>query len=252
MSIVAQYGRFTNAEEEAGEIYDLSGNNNTGTLNDSAAFLMLGARGRVLNFTGTNADATIPDSASLSPTTALSVGAWIYKTDMDRAMFVDKDNSYRLWTPLDDNRPAFNFYAGGAWREFTSTNLVIPTNQWIFLQAGYDSATNTVRMYCQGSLNREETTWNHGIVNDGLDQVYLGDYAYGGYQFAGMMGEVIIRDTLVDAATHKTDLKRWLKKRSMEVHEFLEIHIPSISPIYITTSCESIDATVWDVLGISP
>ena len=253
MSIVAHWGDFTNLEETDGKIYDLTGNNNTGTLQDDATFNMIGARGRVLNFSGTSADVRIPDSVTISPTTAVSVGAWIYKTDSLPAMIVDKDQAYRLWFPLDDNVPCFNVFAGGAWREFQASSLVIPENQWVFLQGGYDSATDTIQIYCQGSLNNESDSFNYGAVNDNDLVLYLGKYASSpSYNYKGYMGEVIIRDTLVDLATHKTDLKRWLKRRSGRVVEFLELHIGGgVDPILITTQPELVTATVYDVMGVT-
>lgn len=252
MAIIAQWTDFTTAEDTEDKIYDLSGNNNTGVLHDDADFNLIGARGRVLNFSGTTADVRVPDSPSISPSTAISVGAWIYKTDGNQAMIVDKNLAYRLWIPLNDNVPCFNVYAGGAWREFQASSLVIPQGQWVFLQAGYDSATDTVQIYCQGSLNNEATNWTHGAVNDSAHELYLGKYSPGGYLFKGYMGEVIIRDTLIDLATHRTDLKRWLKRRSGKVIEFLELHIGGgVEPIYITTQHESVTATVYDVMGIT-
>lgn len=251
MSIVAQYSDFTNLEETNDEIYDLTGNNNTGVLYDDAIFTMIGARGRVLNFSGTTADVRIPDSSTMSPTIALSVGAWIYKTNMSQAMIVDKDGSYRLWIPSNDNVLYFSVFCGGSWRYIGMTKP-IPTNQWVFVQGGYDSATNTIQIYCQGSLNIENASFNHGVVNDNDYQVYFGKYSPGGYLFKGYMGEIIIRDELVDLTTHRADLKRWLKRRSGAIMEFLELHIGGgVPPICITTQSESVTATVYDVLGIN-
>ena len=252
MAIIAQWGDFTTAEDTEDKIYDLSGNNNTGILHDDADFMLIGARGRVLNFAGTSADIRVPDTATLSPTASVSVGAWIYKTDSLQAMIVDKDQAYRLWIPANDNIPYFSVFCGGAWYSLAASSLAIPTDQWIFLQGGYDSATNTIQLYCQGMLNNEDDAFIHGAVNDSTSVMYLGRYASGGYQFKGSVGEIIIRDTLVDLATHRTDLKRWLKRRSGKVVELLELHIGGgVEPIYLTTQAESVTATVYDVLGLT-
>ena len=251
MAIIAQWGDFTTAEDTEDKIYDLSGNNNTGILHDGADFTLIGARGRVLNFAGASADIRVPDTALLSPT-SVSVGAWIFKTDSNQAMIVDKDQAYRLWIPGNDNIPYFSVFCSGAWYSLAASSLTIPTNQWVFLQGGYDSATDTIQLYCQGMLNNEDDAFIHGAVNDSTSVMYLGRYASGGYQFKGSVGEIIIRDTLVDLATHRTDLKRWLKRRSGKVVEFLELHIGGgVEPIYLTTQAESVTATVYDVLGLT-
>lgn len=252
MAIIAHWGDFTNTEFEAGAITDLTGNGNTGTLYDDAEFTLIGARGRALNFTGTDASVRVPDSAIISPTTAISVGAWIFKADSNQAIIVDKDLCYRLWVKEDDNVPWFSVYCGGAWRDKEAQSLTIPTNQWVFLQAGYDSATDTIKFFCQGSLNVEDDSFNYGAINDNDYQLYLGKFASGGYLFKGYIGEVIVRDTLVDLATHRLDLKRWLKRRAGNVMEFLELHIGGgAEPIYITTQEEAVTATVYDIIGIT-
>lgn len=251
MGIIAQWSDFTAEEDENDQIVDLTGNGNTGILHDDVSVDLIGARGRILNFSGSPANVRVPDSATVSPTTALSVGAWVFKTDTDRAMIVDKDQTYRLWIPLDDNVPCFNVYCSGAWYEFQGT-FSIPTNQWVFLQGGYDSATKTVQLYLQGSLKTEDTNFDHGVVNDNSLQVYFGMYSPGGYQFGGYIGEVLLRDNLIDLAIHRADLKRWLKRRAGRVIEFLELHIGGdVEPILITTQPEEVTATVYDVLGVT-
>ena len=167
-------------------------------------------------------------------------------------MIVDKDQAYRLWIPANDNIPYFSVFCSGAWYSLAASSLTIPTNQWVFLQGGYDSATDTIQLYCQGVLNNEDDAFTHGAVNDSTSIMYLGRFGGGGYQFKGCMGEIILRDTLVDLATHRTDLKRWLKRRSGKVVEFLELHIGGgVEPIYLTTQAESVTATVYDVLGLT-
>lgn len=252
MAVIAQWNDFTTAEDTADSIYDRSGNDNTGILHDDADFSLIGARGRVLNFAGSSADIRVPDTALLSPTASVSVGAWIFKTDSNQAMIVDKDQAYRLWIPSNDNIPYFSVYCSGAWYSLAASSLVIPTNQWVFLQGGYDSATDTAQLYCQGVLNNEDTNFVHGAVNDSTSIMYIGRFGGGGYQFKGYMGEIILHDALIDLTTHRTNLKRWLKRRSGRVVEFLELHIGGgVEPIYITTQPESVTATVYDILGLT-
>ena len=251
MSIIAQWSDFTAEEEENDQVVDLTGNGNTGILHDSVSLDLIGARGRILNFSGSPANVRVPDSPTVSPTSAVSAGSWIFKTDTDQAMIVEKDQSYRLWIPSNDNIPYFHVYCSGAWYGFQGT-FTIPTNQWVFLQGGYDSVAKTVQLYLQGSLKTEDTNFDHGVVNDTFSQVYFGMYAPGGYQFSGYIGEVVIRDNLIDLATHRADLKRWLKRRAGRVIEFLELHIGGeVAPILITTQHEEVTATVYDVLGVT-
>src|SRR5436309_4411865 len=58
---------------------DSSGNNNTGTLS-GATWTTAGRFGNALVFNGTSASVTVPNSASLGLTAAMTLEAWVYPT----------------------------------------------------------------------------------------------------------------------------------------------------------------------------
>ena len=63
---------------------DASGNNNTGTLSN-ATWTTSGKYGKSLSFNGTNSIVNVPDAASLRLTTAMTLEAWVYPTEIGRA-----------------------------------------------------------------------------------------------------------------------------------------------------------------------
>ncbi|PZP83451.1 MAG: hypothetical protein DI582_10980 [Azospirillum brasilense] len=237
MSVVAWYRDFT--AEESEEITDKSGNGNTGVLT-TATVTAVAAKGRVLSFPPSVTSAVeVADSDSLSPT-SVSVGAWIYHIDNSAAMVVDKNLSYRLWFPDGDGVPAWDVYVGGSWHSVFAPTPV-PTQQWVFLQGSYDGANS--KLFVQGVEKASSALT--GDIEDSADPLLLGKFLYGGYQFTGYLGEVLVKDTGVSLAEHKNDLQRWLKKETHNLIELLQIKVPG-NPINVCTYSEEITVTVYE------
>ena len=85
-------------------------------------------------------------------------------------------------------------------------------------------------------------TFSNGQDNN--EQLWVGRYRYGGFQFGGHIGEIVIRDTGIDVAQHTTDLKRWLKKETEAVIELLSLDVPG-DPLHVCTYTDQIDVTVY-------
>ncbi len=237
MSIIAWYRDFTTAEATA--ITDKSGNGNIGTLSN-ASVTAVAAKGRVLSFPPSVTSAVeVADSASLS-STRISVGAWVYRIDNSAAMVVDKNLSYRLWFPGGDGIPAWDVYVDGVWHSaFASTP--IPTQQWVFLQGSYDGANS--KLFVQGTERYSLPLT--GDMSDSSEPLLLGKFLYGGYQFTGYIGEVLIKNAGVELLEHRADLQRWLKKEAHDVIELLQIKVPE-NPINVCTYREPITVTVYE------
>lgn len=237
MSTVAWYRDFTTEETIA--ILDKSGNSNDGVLS-TASVTAVAAKGRVLSFPpSVTSSVEAADSASLSPS-RVSVGAWVYRIDNSAAMVVDKNLSYRLWFPGGDGVPAWDVYVDGEWHS-AFASAPVPTQQWVFLQGSYDGAAS--KLFVQGTERYSLPLT--GDIHDSTEPLLLGKFLYGGYQFTGYIGEVLIKDAGVTLVEHKADLQRWLKKEAHDLIELLQIKVPG-NPINVCTYAEEITVTVYE------
>jgi hypothetical protein len=103
--LVAAYG----FDESSGStVTDASGNANTGTIT-AATRTLSGKYGSALSFNGTSARVTVPDSASLDLTNAMTIEAWVLPsvapTDWRAVIAKDVDRYYLMAGTNDQNRP---------------------------------------------------------------------------------------------------------------------------------------------------
>lgn len=167
---------------------DGTGFGRTGTLTQPLAqWQALGRIGGALRFTGeSNQSVTVPNDASLNPTTALSIAAWVHPLDWAGNRRVlqkgDGDNQYRL---LAENGLLVWEIANVGRLE----TALPPANQWFHLTATYDGAR--MRIFINGVV--AGTLAATGAIPVTGDPIYLGTKTPGsiaGDHFNGSLDDV--------------------------------------------------------------
>src|SRR5215216_2481468 len=130
---------------------DISGTGNTGTLS-GATWTTAGRFGSALSFNGSSNLVTVPDSASLDMTGALTLEAWVRPTgvgDWRTVMLKEQPGqlAYALYASTDNNRPSGHVFTSGDL--FVRGPSVLPANAWSHLAFAWDGAT--ARLYVNGT-----------------------------------------------------------------------------------------------------
>ena len=161
-------------EGKATSIFDTSGNSNTGTLTNGPVWTS-GRGSKAIEFDGTNDYIKMNNSASLEPSSALTISAWVKPNSTANGAILAKQagtstfDSYSLF--YDGTTQKFNFYLGDSsattqlQQSSTSTN-----NTWHHVEAIWDG-TNVV-MYVDGIYEGATTTSTIGHQNS--NPVFMG------------------------------------------------------------------------------
>ncbi len=172
-------------ETSGSTVVDLSGNNNTGTL-QGATRTAQGRFGAALSFNGSSSRVIINNSPSLTLSSAMTLEAWVYPTTTTARwqdiIFKDTDAYY-----LESNSPRNAPGTGGT---FISTPTYgkspIPLNAWTHLAATYDQ--QVLRLYVNGVevANQPRTT----PIAASTKPLYLGGDPTFGQYFKGLIDQV--------------------------------------------------------------
>jgi subtilisin-like proprotein convertase family protein len=175
---------------------DWSGNGNTGynrgvtavDLNDIPPDYV--SLNEAVDLNGTSGYLSGPDNSSVSPTTAVTMEAWILPRVYSSAVIIQKGTSgggtnYRL---------RFNGGLLGAAINgdftFTANAGTVPLNVWTHVAFTYDGATGAYAFYVNGNLTNTATN-AVGNITDGADSLCIGG-APGFTTFDGLIDEVRI------------------------------------------------------------
>jgi len=162
---------------------DYSGNNNNGTIYGNPQFVT-GIVGKALSFDGVDDYVEIPDSNSLDLTNTITIESWIKGNPQD-AMILDKNSAYRLWFPDGTGKFVLSLYILGSWTNIYSNTALSPGN-WYHLIAVYNGSN--VKLYLNGVEDKSQSI--SGAIGTSSEEITIGKYKYGNYQFNGTIDEV--------------------------------------------------------------
>ena len=163
--------------------------------------------GKCLHFDGSGDSVSVADpaNATLDPTTALTIEAWINpKTDGENSLarIVSNVASVDLYVQTDDNN-AVSLCAETAGTADTCTGSdSIPLNRWSHVAVAYTD-NNTRNFYINGQLVATNDSSN-SLTNDSAAKV-IGDIVGGTRSFDGYIDDLKVYDYARSAAQIKTD-----------------------------------------------
>ena len=187
--LVAAYG-FN--EGTGSSVTDLSGNGNVGAVS-GATWIDTGRFGKALSFNGSSSRVTVPDSASLDLSGAMTLAAWVYPTAAmaDRRVVIVKErpgsNAYHLHASSANSGRALTGITSTAWNRLWSSSA-LPVNRWTHLAATYDGMRQ--RLFVNGVqvASRAQT----GAISTSGNPLRIGAHGARGEHFRGRIDEVRI------------------------------------------------------------
>lgn len=193
---------------------DSSGNGNNGTV--YGATWVAGKYGNASSFNGINDYVQVPDSNSLHITNALTITAWIKTTGSGmtfRNRIVDKwgtNNQGGGWNlNIWDSSGKLGFeqrYWDGSQMLVTGLqgNTVVTDNAWHFVCATLDSGTATAKLYVDGQLDAQSTSFTNALLSNN-GNLAIGAFFSSNYNFFnGITDEVQIYNRTLSATEIQT------------------------------------------------
>jgi chitodextrinase len=199
--LVAAYG----FNELAGTaVGDSSGLGNNGTV-ANGTWSSLGKFGGALSFNGSSSLVTIPNSASLQPTSALTLEAWVNPLTVSNSwrdvIYKGDDNYYLEGSSFYASRPVAGGTFGGNNANAQGGNA-LAANTWSHLALTYDGAT--LRLYVNGTQVASQATT--GAITTSTNPLQIGGDSLWGQYFQGLIDEVRVYNTALTAAQIQTDM----------------------------------------------
>ena len=179
---------------------DASGNGNVGAIG-SASWITTGRFGNALSFNGAGARVTVPDSASLDLTSAMTLEAWVFPTvggGWRDVIYKGPDDIYFLESSADSGAPA----TGGTFASPIYGSSALPLNVWSHLAATYDGAT--LRLFVGGVQVSSRAVLAPIATSTGA--LTIGGDALYGQHFAGRIDEVRVYGRALSASEIQTDM----------------------------------------------
>ncbi|MEU4407902.1 LamG domain-containing protein [Streptosporangium sp. NPDC023963] len=201
--LVAAYGLNEGTGTAVG---DASGNANNGTA--AGTSWVPGRYGKALAFDGVSSLVTIASSASLRPTAALTVEAWVNPSNSGRHPVLVKDAGDRPGYALSesdgaqyDERPPSASVNTGTVRT-VKARRGLPLNGWRHLATTYDGSR--LRLYIDGELDRSMPV--AGAVRAGDGSLHIGGHPAWGAYFKGAIDEVRVYNVARTRAQIQLDM----------------------------------------------
>ena len=181
-------------EGSGSTVADASGNGNNGTI-ANATWVATGKYGGALSFNGSSSRVTVPDSASLHLSSAMTLEAWVDPATTTAAwrdvIYKGNDNYYLEGTSDQSGRPG----GGGTFGTIYGTSA-LPVNTWTHLAVTYDKTT--VRLYVNGT--QVSTLAATGAIASSTNPLSIGSDAIYGQYFSGLIDDVRVYNTALTAS----------------------------------------------------
>ena len=139
--------------------------------------------------------------ASFSPTTAITLEAWIRRDTTGvqppgDQIIIAKNNGgnrvdYKLWIDVNGSLKFKINDPGGPSGLQTFSNLV-DNGQWTHVAATYSSVTGMAQLYINGELTADQSITGRPTINDNDDSLFIGGLTITNQKFKGQIDEVRI------------------------------------------------------------
>ena len=198
--LVAAYG----FDEGSGTVlHDTSGNGNTGVI--SGASWKGGHNGSALDFNGSSSMVTIPNSASLAPTGAVTVEAWVRPGTVNswRVVAVKEQTSSALSYGLyaaSDAGPASLVYTNAEVQVKAAARLGV--NRWTHLAEVYTGTS--LLIYVNGTLASQQAVT--GGIAEGSGPLRIGGDSIWNEWFNGRIDDLRVYNRALSASEVKADV----------------------------------------------
>ena len=180
-------------------VADGSGSGNNGSVANTA--WVAGKYGQALSFNGTSSRVTVPDSASLHLSSAMTLEAWVNPATTTAVwrdvIYKGNDNYYLEGTSDRGGRPG----AGGTFGDTYGTSA-LALNTWTYLAVSYDRTT--IRLYVNGT--QVSTLAATGAIATSTNPLSIGSDSLYGQYFQGLIDDVRVYNTALTQAQIQTDM----------------------------------------------
>jgi hypothetical protein len=215
-NLVAHY----NLDEGVGAaVYDSSGNGNNGAITGTPVWSNSGKTGGALAFDGATNLVTVPSSSSLSPTTGMTLEAWV-----NPAVLPPADVSALIGKSLDGTMTGeqcfaliltasdvdFDLQTAAGMNLFSGGTQALPLNTWTHLALTYDGA-GIVTLFVNGQplavVNGQQMSPPiTGALATSAQPLFIGGVQPFGEFFKGMIDEIRIYDRALSQAEIQNDI----------------------------------------------
>jgi hypothetical protein len=195
----------------SGAYLDSTSNANNGTPYSTTTITNLyTASGKVNgadSFDGVDDYVNVGSSSSLSPTSAVTISAWVNPAEIRDSRIVAKELAYYLYT-MPDNALRMYICTGGSCSSYAYaiTNDTIPTSSWTHVVGIYNGSNNL--LYINGALATLSTsTAGTGSIDTNANNLLIGKVADNTRFFKGTIDEVRVSNTARSAEWIEAEYK---------------------------------------------
>ena len=183
---------------------DVSGHNNTGTLQNGTLWNTQGKNGNSLTFDGSDDTVDIGNQTTLNLASSFTLSAWVYPTNLsgDRDIITKVGSSSDYHLQVTNNQIQVGFSNGGSWYSINSTTMILLTT-WTHVAGVFDDTANTLSVYVNGTS--QGSTSVTAIPQPSTNPVHIG-MGWSGQGWNGRIDDVRIYNKALTQAEIQTDM----------------------------------------------